>query len=140
MARRKAREVALKVLFQMDLGRHTLEGAWPLAVEGEALPEGSAAFARELAAGAASHLEEIDRLLSECSEGWKVSRMAGVDRNILRLAVYELLYRHDIPASATINEAVELAKVYGTEESPRFVNGVLGELARRLGRVANPAG
>ncbi|MDI6823197.1 MAG: transcription antitermination factor NusB [Bacillota bacterium] len=140
MARRKAREVALKVLFQMDLGRHSLEGAWPLAVEGEALPEASASFARELAAGAASHQGEIDRLLSECSEGWKVSRMAGVDRNILRLAAYELLYRQDIPASATINEAVELAKTYGTEESPRFVNGVLGELARRLGRVAAPAG
>lgn len=140
MARRKAREVALKVLFQMDLGRHTLEGAWPLAVEGESLPEASASFARELAAGAARHQGEIDRLLSECSEGWKVSRMAGVDRNILRLAVYELLYRPDIPASATINEAVELAKVYGTEESPRFVNGVLGELARRLGRVPTAAG
>ncbi|MDI6893396.1 MAG: transcription antitermination factor NusB [Bacillota bacterium] len=140
MARRKAREVALKVLFQMDLGRHTLEEAWPLAIEGEGLPAGSAEFARELAAGSTCHREDIDRLLSECSEGWKVNRMPGVDRNILRLAAYELLHRADIPASATINEAVELAKLYGTEESPRFINGVLGELARRLGRVPAPAG
>ena len=139
MARRKAREVALKVLFQMDLGRHSLDEAWPLAVEGENLPPASAAFARELAAGTASHLAEIDRLLSECSEGWKVSRMPGVDRNLLRLAAYELMYRPDIPASVTINEAVELAKVYGTDESPRFINGVLGQLARRLGRVPAPA-
>jgi N utilization substance protein B len=139
VARRKAREVALKVLFQMDLGRQTLDEAWPLAVEGERLPAASAAFARELAAGAASHQAEIDRLLSECSEGWKVSRMPGVDRNLLRLAAYELLHRPDIPASVTINEAVELAKVYGTDESPRFINGVLGQLARRLGRVPAPA-
>lgn len=136
MARRKAREVALRVLFQIDLGRHTVESAWPLAVEGEDLPPASLTFARELAEGVVAHSAEIDALLSQYSEGWKVSRMAGVDRNILRLAAYELLHRPDIPASATINEAVELAKVYGTEDSPRFINGVLGELARRSGRAA----
>lgn len=135
MSRRKAREIAVRVLFQMDLGRQTLEGAWPLAIEGEELSGSGLAFARELAEGAASHRAEVDQVLAAYAEGWKVSRMAGVDRNILRLAAYEILFRPDIPVSATINEAVELAKKYGSEESPKFVNGILGELARRSGRA-----
>ncbi len=88
-------------------------------------------FARALAQGVNDHVEEIDATLSDISEHWTVGRMPLVDRNILRIATYELLYVPDVPPSVAINEAVELAKVYGGEDSSKFVNGVLGKIAER---------
>jgi len=95
------------------------------------LPPEAWNFGVELARGTLEHLGEIDAVLNQLSGEWPVSRMASVDRAILRLAAYELLYCDDIPASVSINEAVELAKKYSTEESHKFVNGILGNLARQ---------
>lgn len=88
-------------------------------------------YARELATGVEAHLEDIDAVLGDVSEHWSVSRMPLVDRSILRVATYELLHSDDVPPSVAINEAVELAKVYGGEDSSKFINGVLGRIAER---------
>jgi N utilization substance protein B len=132
MSRRLARETALKILFQVDLGRIGVEEAIAntlasLGGEGEVLE-----FAAQLARGAAERRPEIDRLLGVFAVDWPVDRMATIDRNTLRLAVYELLLVPDIPASVTVNEAVELAKRYGDANSAKFVNGILGNLVRQL--------
>ena len=76
--------------------------------------------------------EKIDQLIEQYSKDWKLDRMAAVDRNLLRLAIYEILYMPDIPSAVSINEAVELAKIYGSDESAKFVNGILGNLVRQL--------
>jgi N utilization substance protein B len=89
-------------------------------------------FSLDLARGAEEHEAEIDELLQRISEHWSVSRMPLVDRSILRMAAYEILYVDDVPHSVTINEAVELAKVFGGDDSSKFVNGVLGKLAEEI--------
>ncbi len=127
--RRRAREAALGVLFQMDLGKLPLEEA----LDTVAGPEWSAddwALIVDLARGTREHLPAIDALISHVAEHWTLERMATVDRNILRMAVFELM-RGGTPVGVVINEAVELAKRYSTEESGRFVNGMLGRIARQ---------
>lgn len=132
MSRRLARETALKILFQVDVGRVPVEEAIVNTLA--SVDEGAevSGFASELARGAAARLAEIDRLLGMFAVDWPVERMANIDRNILRLAVYELLLVPDVPASVTVNEAVELAKRYGDADSAKFVNGILGNLVRQL--------
>lgn len=132
MERRRAREAALKALFGIDLGHTRPELAVRHAVELVGLDEPSATFVRELVKGVLAHREAIDQRIQRFSPEWRLERMATVDRNILRLSVFELLHRPDIPPSVSINEAVELAKKYGDKDSSRFVNGVLGQIAREL--------
>lgn len=132
MERRRAREAALKALFGIDLGHTRPQVAIDHAVELLELGEESGRFVAELVRGVLAHREEIDQLLQRFSPEWRVERMATVDRNILRLAVFELLHRPDVPPGVAINEAVELAKKYGEKESSRFVNGILGQVAREL--------
>jgi len=127
--RRKAREIILKALFQMDIGRINLEDAL-LYAYGRVQDEKIKEYASSVVRGAWDNLADIDRIISEKSKNWKINRIANVDRNILRIAIYEMLYREDIPTSVSINEAVELAKKYGTEESGKFVNGILGTLVK----------
>ena len=127
-SRRWARRQAIDVLFQADVtGRDPLEvlGEWLEA--GERLP----GFARELIEGVAANRDEIDATLASHAEHWTVDRMATLDRNILRVACFELLHRPDVPPGVVVNEAVEAAKELSTEESGRFVNGVLGTIADR---------
>jgi transcription antitermination protein NusB len=136
MSRRLARETALQVLFQMDMAGEkpdipTVVRHW---AEEFAVPETSIPFAQELVEGTLSHLEEIDTKLGQLSEGWAVSRMANVDRNLLRLACYEILYREDIPGRVTINEALEIAKRYGSEESGKFINGILDRIIESVNK------
>ena len=132
-SRREARRTGLDILYQADV-----TGSDPGAVLDAWLESGRAVpfFGRELVEGVAEHLPEIDLLLEERSEGWTVSRMAALDRSILRLAVYELLHRPDVPPSVAISEAVEAASDLSAEGSPRFVNGLLGRIAGEL----RPAG
>ena len=128
MKRRRAREAALQVLFQMDLGKLSLDEALATV----ATPEWSGEDRKlvlTLARGTREHLTQIDALIARVAEHWTLERMATVDRNILRMAVCELQYT-DTPRGAVINEAVELAKRYSTEESGRFVNGLLGQIVR----------
>lgn len=131
MSRRQARETALQVLFQTDLLKdeqdsHNNVEKW---AEEFALPASSIPFAKELVAGTLEHKAEFDNYLKDLSEDWSINRMPSVDRNLLRMACFELFYRADIPDKVTINEAVELAKQYGSEDSARFVNGILDQLA-----------
>ncbi len=125
--RRTARRLAVDILYQADV-----TGRLPSAVlhEREALGTKVALFTREVVEGVERHLGEIDRLLGVYAEGWTVPRMAVVDRTLLRLAAYELLFRDDVPVAVAVNEAVEAAKQLSTEDSGRFVNGILGKLAR----------
>jgi N utilization substance protein B len=131
-SRRLSRELALRALFQVDVASTAPEAAVEAVSDEERYSEDTLAFARELVLGASTHIGELDAAIQKHAHGWTLSRMANVDRNILRLAMYELLYLADIPASVTIDEAVELAKKYSTAESGRFVNGVLGNVVRRL--------
>lgn len=127
MSRRAGREMALRALFQVDLVQVSAEIA--LSSVEEDFPEVARGFARRLLLGTLEHLHGIDVALDEMARQWRVGRMPATDRNVLRLAAYEILYCDDIPVGAAINEAVELAKAYGTESSGRFVNGVLASLA-----------
>jgi N utilization substance protein B len=135
--RRDGRELALQALYSKDLVLQDAHLALQRIVdsfgEGEdpALEIRSKAisFASELVNGVIANLDEIDRRIAEKSKHWSMSRMARVDLNIMRLAVYELLYRPDIPKNVTMNEAIEVAKKYGAEDSASFVNGILDEIA-----------
>src|SRR5688572_21833086 len=116
MSRRLARELAFYVLFQSDLGQVPWRDAVQhLMAEYELAPE-DGAFFQELSGGVMTKLEEVDGLLLRYSQEWPLARMASTDRNLLRLAVYELLYRSDIPLEVTVNEAVELAKKFGDDD------------------------
>ena len=134
--RHGARRRALDVLYQADVtDALPSEVLREWAEYGEDVPE----FARELVEGVEGNLAELDALIAERSEGWTVARMAVVDRTILRLACYELLHRPDVPVSAAISEAVEAATELSTEDSGRFVNGILGKITRERGD-ASPSG
>jgi len=126
--RHRARLQALEILYQRDItgvsARRIMEEGTYSLENGE--PD---EFCRSLVEGVESDIEQLDELIGTTSQHWSVSRMPLVDRNILRVATYELLNMLDTPASVAINEAVELAKVYGGEDSSKFVNGVLGKIA-----------
>ncbi|MBI2889947.1 MAG: transcription antitermination factor NusB [Nitrospirae bacterium] len=133
--RRRAREVALQALYQSEF-----RGASPsdLLAERKAEPYSEGAdwtYALDLVEGVRRHQEEIDRLIGAASTKWRIERLHTVDRNVLRLGVYELRYAPDVPPKVAINEAIELAKKYGAEESARFVNGILD---RVLSEVTQP--
>ena len=131
--RRKAREIALQFLYQLEQNDASDPG--PYEAEFWArhpLDDEARAFASALVYGTKRHQAPIDSRLAESIEHWDLDRMAVVDRNILRLAVYELLFEPAIPAKVTINEAIEIAKKFGTAESSRFINGVLDRIHREL--------
>lgn len=132
MLRRKARAAALQVLFQMDVRNKKLEEILPYFEIPKGWDEDTLSFFFHLAKGVENNQEEIDRVLSKASKEWPLYRMANVDRNILRLAVFEILFLPQVPIGVAINEAVELGKKYGTEESGKFINGVLGQLVKNL--------
>jgi N utilization substance protein B len=128
--RSRARRQALQILYQSDITGEDVSEI--LALSTYSVEDGEPdEFCRALVVGVGEHREEIDTILGEVSDHWVVSRMPFVDRNILRLSTYEICYGDDVPASVSINEAVELAKMYGGEDSSKFVNGVLGKIASR---------
>ena len=136
--RHQSRQVALQVLYAVDVVDRPRSGAAPTEQEtfdGVAanfdLPEGARAFAKELVAGVSAHRDALDARISEHAKNWRLSRMAAVDRNVLRLAVYELEHG-DTPATVILDEAVELARRFGDEPSPAFVNGVLDAVAHSV--------
>jgi len=126
--RRRSREMAVKVLYQADLSGVSITEAFQIFCEHFGGSEASKLFAKELLDGIHAHLDQINSLISQFSEHWRLDRMSMVDRNVLRLAIYELLCRPDIPAKVSINEAVELGKKFGTEDSGAFVNGILDRI------------
>ncbi|MBK8217478.1 MAG: transcription antitermination factor NusB [Myxococcales bacterium] len=133
-ARHTGREAALQMLFQVEVGNATAETAITLfwrQFEGD--PEGRS-YADAIVRGVTDDLSAIDDRLRKASTHWRLERMSRVDRNLLRLGAWELVARKDVPRAVILDEAVELAKAYGTEESPAFVNGVLNRVADDVGR------
>ena len=144
--RRRSRQVALQVLYAIDLGEARRSGTprkTEEALEGIAenfeLPEGARAFAKALVHGIVLHRAELDALLSAHATNWRLSRMAVVDRNILRIGAYELAHT-DAPARVVLDEAIELARRFGDDPSPSFVNGVLDAVASAVGGGEEPGG
>ena len=130
--RRRGRELALQMLYQYELAGTDLEGIFASFEELQTAPPSTREFATSLVRGVIARLEELDRRLVDQTDHWRLERMAAVDRNILRLAVYELEFEPDTPPLVVIDEAVEIAKRFGSERSSQFVNGILdGFLHRR---------
>ncbi|MDD4075712.1 MAG: transcription antitermination factor NusB [Eubacteriales bacterium] len=133
MSRKVAREVAMKLVFaKLAGGEDTYEAVLEKSGIDATPAEEDIAYADEVIAGIEAHAEEIDALIDDIAIGWKIERMPKVDLSILRIAVYEMQHRDDIPCSVSINEAVELAKEFGGDKSSSYVNGMLGTLAKRM--------
>jgi len=130
MKRRRSREYALQVLFQLDLTGNELNDDM-LNEFWQGIDEGSDVkkFSFDIIKNTRQNISKIDDAIKQAAEHWALNRMAIIDRNILRAATYELLFRSDIPASVVINEAIEIAKKYSTEESAPFINGILDKIA-----------
>ena len=134
-ARHSGREAALQMLFQMEASGASVDRVVELFWRNfEADPEGRP-YADEVVRGIADALEKVDKRITQASAHWRLERMARVDRNVLRLGAWELEHKLDVPRAVILDEAVELAKSYGTEDSSSFVNGVLDKVAESLGRV-----
>jgi len=132
--RRQSREAALKLLYALDITRanvkEVLRAPWTATLMSEEIRD----FTATLVTGAVQHRDEIDALIQECSTNWSLERIGLVERNILRFAIYELCFLSDIPPNVTINEAVEVAKKYGMEEAPAFINGILDHIKHAVGQ------
>jgi N utilization substance protein B len=132
--RRKARAIALQALYEVDCTRHEADETVGRLLAEAGLTGENAAFSRELVSGVVQNKAEIDGKIQALAAAWPVEQIARIDRNIIRLAIFEILLDNKVPVKVAINEAVELAKHFGSESSAKFVNGVLGsvsELARR---------
>jgi len=127
--RRKARIVALQVLFEVDLAGHDAGEALAWRLEEVSLNQEGVDFAGELVQGVLTNRDKIDSIIQSRAPAWPVSQIAVIDRNILRLAIFEILINNKVPVKAAINEAVELAKSFGSDNSPKFINGVLGTVS-----------
>jgi len=126
--RRRAREIALQVLYQLDISQEDPEQALSVYFENFRPSEKAREFCQRLIEGVYQNREEIDRLIEENAENWTLKRMTVVDRNILRVATFELTHCSDIPFKASLNEAIELAKKYGADDSGAFINGILDRI------------
>ena len=127
--RRRARILALQALYEIDSTQHPVGTVLDQRLTEDPLPEEGEAFARELLAGVLQHQVALDELIQRYAPEWPVEQMAVIDRNVLRIAIYEFFISKRTPTKVAINEAVELAKLFGSDSAPRFVNGVLGALA-----------
>ena len=136
--RRQSREIALQLLYALDItranSREVLCAAWTETMLSPEIRD----FTTTLVTGVIQRRDEIDVFIQECSTNWSLERIGMVERNILRFAIYELCFLPDIPPNVTINEAVEVAKKYGTEDAPAFINGILDRVKHAVGPGAMP--
>ena len=130
--RRQARELAMQALFYMDIQNHASLQMLECFCENFRPPKKSKSFLLKLVNGFLTNSTEIDSLIGRFSKNWKINRMSGVDRNVMRIAVYELLCCEDIPPKVSINEAVDIGKKFGTEESGAFINGIMDSIRHAL--------
>lgn len=133
MKRHLARETAFQVIYQIDVGKNDVEQALLARLNESTLDEAGKKFCQQLVKGTINNLEKIDEMIEQYAVDWPISRMLSVDRNLLRLAVFEIIYCDDIPNKVAVNEAIELAKSFGSEDSAKFINGILGNLVKSLG-------
>lgn len=138
--RRQAREWALQFLFQRDYHREEIGPALQEFWEDKNPPASLLSYAEELIYGVESRLAELDAIIGRYARNWDVKRMGGVDRNLMRIALYEMTVRTDVPPIVSIDEAVEIAKAYSSNESGRFVNGILDHAFRDLHRDGRTVG
>jgi N utilization substance protein B len=134
MSRRSSREFALQGLFQIDVAKADIDDAIHHVLEQEGA-EIDPIFVRDLVNGTRRHIEKIDEILSKHTTGWDLKRMANVDRNVLRLALYEMLFHVETPTSVVLDEAIDMAKAFSTPESGKFVNGVLAKIVPEIERL-----
>jgi len=130
--RRRARRVTLETLYEYDIVDHLPGEILQRRVDENPMESSGVQFASMLLQGVIEHLDEIDMLIARYAPEWPLEQMAVIDRNILRMAIFEFLIQAETPVKVAINEAVELAKTYGSDSAPRFVNGVLGTLADQI--------
>lgn len=128
--RRKSREAALQALYQLELNPDSSGENVSVFYDNFRINLDLRNFASELYRGVKANRDKIDELIESSSENWRIERMAKIDLNILRLAIYEIMYLKDIPISVTINEAVEIGKKFGSEDTPAFLNGILDHLVK----------
>ena len=140
--RRRAREYALQLLFQLDLCPEQTEGAVDQFWVGKRVAEGVRCFADQIVAGTMAHRDAIDQMLASHAVNWRISRMAVVDRNILRMALYEFFFDPETPRVVVIDEAIEIAKKFGNDQSGPFINGILDAIRLKLeaGELELPTG
>lgn len=129
--RHRARIVALQALFEIDIASHDPEVVLRRCLDRRPLPQRASEFARTLVFGVLEHRAKLDDLIQENASQWPLEQMAVIDRNILRMAIFEFAVAGTAPVKVAINEAVELAKLFGSESSPRFINGVLGAIVAK---------
>ena len=126
-----AREIALKILYSIDITKEPLEDCLEKFWENESkVDEAVREFTNFLVSGVVAHREEVDKVISKYAENWEMERMATVDRNIMRIACFELMFTDDIPPKVAINEAIDIAKKYGDKDSGKFVNGILDKISK----------
>lgn len=131
MDRSLAREIAMKMLYAASLGgEESMSEVLEQSEQADTLSDSDKTFLENLSYGVRARQQELDEIVAQYAQGWALNRLAKVDLTILRMAVYEMLYMPEIPVGATVNEAVELAKRFGEEKSPGFINGILGSVAR----------
>jgi transcription antitermination protein NusB len=133
-ARRKSRAIALQVLYEVDSVGHKPEDVIKTSLSEEVLTEENIEFVRGLIAGVQENKKQIDEKIKQFAPTWPISQISVIDRNILRLAIFELLFDTKTPVKVAINEAVELAKNFGSDSSPRFINGVLSSVSNLVTR------
>lgn len=133
-ARRKARAIALQALYEIDSAGHDVEAVITLFLAEGGLSEENDAFVRELVSKVIQNKEKIDHNIQKFATAWPIEQIPVVDRNILRLAIFEILFDNKVSVKIAINEAVELAKKFGSDNSPKFVNGVLGSVSALANR------
>lgn len=130
--RRRARRVTLETLYEYDIANHLAGEVLQRRLQDNPMESAGAEFSSHLVTGVIEHLVEIDRLIARFAPEWPLDQMAVIDRNILRIAIFEFLVFGETPVKVAINEAVELAKTYASDSAPRFINGVLGSLADQI--------
>jgi N utilization substance protein B len=138
--RRLAREFALQILFQLDITKDRPQEGIQLFWATHEYPDETKEYTNHLVEGTMEHLAFIDRCISSFAEKWSISRMPTVDRNVLRLSTYEILFSPEIPDKVCINEALEIAKDYGTDESAPFINGILDKIAKGKDKLLSSLG
>jgi N utilization substance protein B len=121
----------MQILFQIEVGGIDPEEAFKNTVADSTCQVPIMEFARQLVFGTLGHLKKIDRVISEISKGWRLDRIANVDKTLIRMALYEIFYEDNIPLNVSANEAIELAKIFGGEESGKFVNGIIGKVVQK---------
>lgn len=137
--RRESRKMAMQVLFEFEMNKQDPDIALRRLWKERKMPEGAKVFTEQLVHGTVSHMEQVDALLVKYADNWDIKRMNPTDKNVMRIALFEMLYCEDIPPVVSINEAVDIAKEFGDKKSGMFVNGILDRARADIKRPAREA-